>query len=110
MFDRILMILEILLLIWIVVQGEFVRFYEREVWRMNADRFEERKQWRLQKKQQQIKKPVLDATPADSLRSSVLISPVQQTDTKGFADLAKIEPPESGTKSIKKEFIGDTHN
>ena len=56
MFDRILMILEILLLIWIVVQGEFVRFYEREVWRMNAERFEERKQWRLQKQQQQLKK------------------------------------------------------
>jgi len=66
MFDRILMILEILLLIWIVVQGEFVRFYEREVWRMNADRFEERKQWREQKRQQLLKKETTQKTSESS--------------------------------------------
>ena len=56
MFDRILMIFEIVLLIWIVVQGEFVRFYEREVWRMNAERFDERKKWREQKRSQQLRR------------------------------------------------------
>ena len=40
MFDRILAITEILLLGWIIVQGEYVRYYEREVFRMNKDRFE----------------------------------------------------------------------
>ena len=55
-FDHAMFVIEVLLLIWIVVQGEFVRFYEREVWRMNAERFEERKKWRLEKQEQQRKK------------------------------------------------------
>lgn len=67
MFDRLLMIVEILLLIWVVVQGERVCFYEKEVWRMNADRFEERKQWRLEKKEQTRKKTaqkISDSNPS----------------------------------------------
>jgi hypothetical protein len=56
MFDRLLMVLEILLLIWIVIQGEYVRFYEREVFRMNKDRYEERAKWRKEKQEQTRKK------------------------------------------------------
>lgn len=62
MFDRILTLFEIVLLIWIVYQGEWVKYYEKETWRMNAERFEERKQWRLQKKQQQLKKEIAPKT------------------------------------------------
>lgn len=74
MFDRILMIFEIVLLIWIVVQGEFVRFYEREVWRMNAERFAERKQWREQKRQQLQKRETAPKT-SDSSASTESLSP-----------------------------------
>ena len=56
MSDRILFLVEIGLLIWIVIQGEYVRYYEREVHRMTRDRFEERKKWRLEKQEQTRKK------------------------------------------------------
>jgi hypothetical protein len=71
MFDRILMVLEIVLLIIIVWQGEWVRFYEREVWRMNAERFEERKKWRLEKQEQARKKTELKPPPLrDEMKTS----------------------------------------
>lgn len=54
--DTALMVGEVLLLIWVVVQGEYIRFYEREVFRMNSERYEERKKWREQKQQQQKRK------------------------------------------------------
>lgn len=54
--DQGLMISEIVLLIWITVQGEFVRYYEREVHRIQSDREKERKAWRLAKQKQALKK------------------------------------------------------
>lgn len=72
MIDRLLMVLEILLLIWIVIQGEFVRFYEREVWRMNAERFEERKKWRLEKQEQQRKKNAAKTSDSSGNTESLL--------------------------------------
>ena len=59
MFDKTLMVLEILLLVWITVQGEYVRYYEREVHRMTRDRFEERKKWRLDKQEQTRRKSAI---------------------------------------------------
>jgi hypothetical protein len=56
MIDRVLTAVEILLLVWIVVQGEFIRFYEREVYRMHFARDKERRDWREQKRKQVIKK------------------------------------------------------
>jgi hypothetical protein len=56
MFDHIAMILELVLLVIIVAQGEAVRFYEREVWRMNSDRYRERAAWRQAKQKAQSKK------------------------------------------------------
>ena len=56
MFDRLLMVLEIILLVVIVWQGEWVRYYERRVFEMNAERYAERKQWREQKRSQQSKR------------------------------------------------------
>lgn len=78
MFDRALMVLEIILLIWIVVQGEYVRFYEREVHRMTLDRFTERKLWREQKRQQQSKKETGPKTKGSNA-SSESISPIETT-------------------------------
>lgn len=56
MFDHIMFVLDVLLLVAIVAQGEAIRYYEKEVWRMNAERFDERKKWRLEKQEQQRKK------------------------------------------------------
>jgi len=55
-FDRILMVLEILLLVVVVWQGEWVRYYERRVFEMNAERYTERAEWRKQKRSQQLKR------------------------------------------------------
>jgi hypothetical protein len=55
-FDRALMIAEVLLLIWVVVQGEYIRFYEREVFRIQSEREKERAAWREQKRKQAAKK------------------------------------------------------
>jgi hypothetical protein len=55
-FDRALMIAEVLLLIWVVVQGEYIRFYEREVFRIQSEREKERAAWREAKRKQAAKK------------------------------------------------------
>lgn len=54
--DRALMIAEVLLLIWVVVQGEYIRFYEREVFRIQSEREKERASWREAKRKQAVKK------------------------------------------------------
>ena len=56
MFDRILMLLEIVLLIWIVVQGEIIVRCERGVYRLQKEREDERRQWREAKRKQQERK------------------------------------------------------
>jgi hypothetical protein len=56
MFDRWLSVIEILLLVWIVVQGEYIRYYEREVHRLHSYREKERLEWREKKRKQTIKK------------------------------------------------------
>ena len=58
MFDRILMLLEIGLLIWIVVQGEIIVTCERGVYRLQKEREDERRQWREAKRKQQERKTV----------------------------------------------------
>jgi hypothetical protein len=54
--DQKLMVLEILLLVVVVIQGEFIRFYEREVHRIQSQRENERAGWREQKRKQAVKK------------------------------------------------------
>ena len=49
-------IIELLLLFAIVAQGEFIRYYEREVHKMNRERYEERAKWREAKRRQQQRK------------------------------------------------------
>lgn len=71
-FDRALMVLEILLLIWIVAQGEAVRFYEKEVWRMNKERFEERAKWRKEKQEQTRRKTALKTSDSSANTASPL--------------------------------------
>lgn len=58
LFERLSPVLDVLLLLWIVVQGQAVWYYERETFRMNRERFEERSKWREQKRQQLLKKEI----------------------------------------------------
>lgn len=53
MIDRLLMVLEVLLLIWVVVQGEIIVKCERGVYRLQKEREDERRQWRESKRRQQ---------------------------------------------------------
>ena len=55
-FDRILTLIEIGLLVWITVQGEYIRFFEREVYRLHSERENERRAWRQAKQKSQLKK------------------------------------------------------
>ncbi len=55
-FDRVLSLIEIALFIVIVVQGEYIRFYEREVHRIQSEREKERRDWREAKRKQAAKK------------------------------------------------------
>lgn len=61
--DRLLMLLEVLLLIWVVVQGEYIKFYEREVYLIKSNREKERLEWRQQKRNQIVKKISLPTNP-----------------------------------------------
>jgi hypothetical protein len=55
-FDHVIGVLEIGLLIGVVIQGEFIRYYEREVHRIQSDREKERRDWREAKRKQAVKK------------------------------------------------------
>jgi hypothetical protein len=55
-FDRILMAIEILLLIRILWQGEYIVHFEREVYKLQSAREKERREWRLSKQKAIIKK------------------------------------------------------
>lgn len=89
-FDSLLMVLEILLLIWIVWQGEAIRYYERETYRMNRDRYEERKKWR-QEKQEQTRKKLAQKTSdsntnmASPLPTGMLVSESKTVDVNVVA-------------------------
>lgn len=61
-FGDALMLAEVLLLVWVVVQGEYIRYYEREVHRIQSDREKERTQWREQKRKQATKKSEASTT------------------------------------------------
>jgi len=60
--DRWMMLVEIFLLVLVVIQGEFIRYYEREVHRIQSDREKERAIWREQKRKQVVKKAEASTT------------------------------------------------
>jgi hypothetical protein len=62
-FDRLLMVIEIFLLVIVVVQGEYVRYYEKEVHRIHSTREKERADWREQKRKQTTAKATKPSTP-----------------------------------------------
>jgi hypothetical protein len=66
LLDTTLFIVEIILLIWIVWQGEKIRFYEREVWRMHRERHEQQMKWREAKRAAILKK--LESQAQDPLQ------------------------------------------
>lgn len=55
-FEHITTILELLLFIWIVVQGEKIIYYERGVHEIQSKREKERADWREAKRKQVIRK------------------------------------------------------
>jgi len=69
--DRLLMVLEVLLLIWVVVQGEIIVKCERGVYRLQKEREDERRQWRESKRRQQERrdanKTVLEVPSAETV-------------------------------------------
>ena len=83
MFDRCLAIIEIVLLIWIVWQGQIIVACERGVYRLQREREMERSKWREQKRQQQLKK---ETTPKTS---------------DSNANLESLSPPETPSPSTK---------
>jgi hypothetical protein len=88
MFERILAVLDVVLLLWIVVQGEAIRFYERELFHMNKERFDERKKWREQKRLQLSKKETAQKTN-ESSPSSESPSPTETVEPKSKTISAK---------------------
>lgn len=78
MFDRILMILEIGLLVWIVIQGEIIVRCEKGVYQLQKEREGERAKWREQKRSQQLKKETASKTN-DSNSSTALPSPSESS-------------------------------
>lgn len=112
MIDRLLMVLEILLLIWIVVQGEYVRFYEREVFRMNRDRYEERAKWRREK-QEQMRKKTTPKTSGFSANTESLL-PVEMklpsnktSDVKCVAEPLMLTARPTSITSISEPHVSD---
>lgn len=57
-----LMLAEIILLVFVVIQGEYIRYYEREVHRIQSEREKERSLWREQKRKQATKKAEASTT------------------------------------------------
>ena len=68
MIDRILMLIEIALLIRILIQGEYVVYYERAVYKLASSREKERLAWRDRKRAQVIKRlevPIVQPDPIE---------------------------------------------
>ena len=88
MFDRILMVLEIILLCVIVWQGELIRRYEKWTYEMNKERYDERAKWREQKRQQLLKKGS-EPKISESSPNSVLPLPTETVAPKSNTTSAK---------------------
>lgn len=54
--DRVLGVLDVFLLVWLVIQGEYIRYYEREVHRIHSAREKERREWREAKRKQAVRR------------------------------------------------------
>jgi hypothetical protein len=97
MFERLMAILDVLLLFWIVIQGEYIRHYEREVYKMARERFEERKKWREAKQKLTLKKGMTatnDISPSSTseLNSTTLSSPNKKANAE-FVDAPPLTSP-----------------
>ena len=80
MFDHVLMIVEIILLIVVVWQGEIIVRCERGVYRLQKEREEERRAWRQAKQKATVKR--IEQKIAGIEKSSEL------TSLKSIADAA----------------------
>ena len=69
-FERITTIIELILFGLIVVQGEYIRYYERGVHRIQSERETERRAWREQKRKQSSKKTESTSTSTATSETS----------------------------------------
>jgi len=104
-FDRILMVLEIILLIVIVWQGEIIVRCERGVYRLQKEREAERSKWREQKRQQQIRKDAAGAVAGKGSINSQLIPPAPPTAMNGSAFDVAISEFAHGKKRTPENSI-----
>ena len=65
-FVNIVAVIEIVLLILLLVQGEAIRGYEKIIAQGHVDRAVERKEWRLAKQRAQLKKLGTSSNPTES--------------------------------------------
>ena len=98
MFDHIMFVLEILLLIVIVVQGEQVKFYERETWKINKERYEERRLWRQAKQKSALKKSEPSSNGAPSMESPQPSTPQSGSLKDGAAE--SVADPKAISKPV----------
>jgi sRNA-binding protein len=97
MFDRILALLDVILLLWIVQQGERLIKLERDTNLMARERYEERAAWRKAKQEQQRKKneqktSESNATSADSLSPTEPTSSTNKVTNAPSAAVPVIRP------------------
>lgn len=59
--EHILSFVEVGLLVWIVIQGEYIRYYEQGVYKLQSEREQERRLWRQAKQKAQLKKVEVNA-------------------------------------------------
>ena len=93
MLDHILMVIEILLLVWVVWQGEIIVRCERGVYRLQKEREDERRQWREAKRRQQERrdaaKDVREVPPVEASGG------VSSQETNRVSGILKDLPPRS---------------
>lgn len=87
MFQDICFALEILLLVVVVIQGEYIRQYEKKTYELHAERQEERFRWREQKRQQTLRK--IEPKTSDSSASTVSLSLSETSESPIKTDVVK---------------------
>ena|SRR5271154_2663754 len=101
-----LMVVEVGLLVWVVVQGEKLLHNDREKLRLDreqhrmvAERYEEQKRWREQKRQQQTKKTEPETSTTEKIIES-LSTPIIKSEMLKVGSAGDAEDTPTLSKSI----------
>ena len=96
MFDRLLALLDVLLLLWIVQQGERLIKLERDTNLMARERYDERKRWREAKRKSQPRKDETEINATTEILTSASNSTTLSSPSKaGAVEPADDQPPTS---------------